>query len=490
MHRLALPALALAAVAALAAGCATNPVTGRSDLAFMSEANEKRIGQQMHVQITQVMGVYDDPRLQEYVQQLGEKLAKQSHRPDLDWKFTVVDTDDVNAFATPGGFVYVSRGLLPYLASEAELAAVLGHEIGHITARHSVQRQSQSTVAGVLGVAAAIFTGQPAVADLTSIAGQAVISGYGREQELEADRLGAEYLVRTGYDPEAIIRVVRVLKEQELFERDRARAEGRSPRIYHGVFSTHPDNDRRLREAVVAAEKVEGRAATRHDNAEAFLQRIDGLAFGSSRRQGMVRDNRFYHADFQFTMAFPQGWQVQNDPNRLLAVSPDRHHIMQLTAQAPPAGLTNPRDFTLRALGDRRLDRSENLTINGLDAFTTIVRGDTSPFGNTSNVRYVVIHYNNLMWILKGASRAGTPAPEGDVLFTSTARTFRQLRSDEFRLAEPNRLRIVRAQPGTTMQDLATRSPLTRYAVEQHRLFNGLYPSGEPEPGALVKVVR
>jgi predicted Zn-dependent protease len=489
MTRIAFPALA-AACLLLAAGCATNPVSGKTDLAFMSQEQEKKIGQQMHVQITQTMGVYDDARLQEYVQQLGEKLAKQSHRPELDWKFTVIDTDDVNAFATPGGYVYISRGILPYLASEAELAAVVGHEIAHITARHSVQRQSQSTVAGVLGAAAAIFTGQPALGDLAGIAGQAVISGYGREQELEADRLGAEYLARTGYDPDAMIRVVRVLKEQEMFERDRARAEGRNPRIYHGVFASHPDNDQRLQEVVAAAAKVEGRATGSDENVEAYLRRIDGLAFGSSRRQGMVRDNRFYHADFRFTMAFPQGWKVQNDPNQVLAISPDRNNIMQLTAQAPPGGLTSPRDFTLRGLGDRRLDSSESLTINGLDAFTTIVRGDNSPFGTSSNVRYVVIYHNNLMWILRGASRAGAPAPEGDVLFTSAARTFRPLRSDEFRLAEPHRLRIVKAPANATIADLAARSPLTAYAVEQHRLFNGLYPSGEPEPGSFVKVVR
>ena len=129
---------AAAAVLAAVAGCATNPVTGASDMAFMSEASEIKLGKQMHVQITQTMGVYDDYALQQYVQQLGEKLAKVSERPDLEWKFTVLDTDDVNAFATPGGFVYVSRGILHYLANEAQLAAVIGHEIGHITARHSV----------------------------------------------------------------------------------------------------------------------------------------------------------------------------------------------------------------------------------------------------------------------------------------------------------------------------------------------------------------
>jgi predicted Zn-dependent protease len=484
--------LAVTALAALAtlAGCATNPVSGRSNVSFMSEASEVKLGKQMHVQITQTMGVYDDYALQDYVQRLGEKLAKASQRPKLEWKFTVLDTDDVNAFATPGGFIYISRGILPYLSNEAELAAVLGHEIGHVTARHAVQQQSQSTIAGVLSTAAAIFTGQPALGDLTNIAGTAIIRGYGRDAELEADRLGAEYLARTGYRPEAMIDVVSVLKEQEQFERDRARAEKRDPHIYHGVFSTHPDNDTRLREAVKAADKVEGKATGQVENRDQFLQAVNGLAFGSSRRQGMVRDNRFYHADYQLTIAFPQGWIVQNDPQQLLAASPDKNSMMSMTAQAPPAGVTSPRDFVRRALGNRRLDRGEEIEINGLDAYTMIVRGDSSPYGNGANVRYVVISYNNLMWILRGASRSDDPAPSADVLFMSSARTFRQMKSNEFRLAEPYRMRIIPAPAGVTIEQVAARSPLKEYSLEQHRLINRLYPDKEPMTGDPLKFVQ
>lgn len=480
----------VAIAASVLAGCATNPVTGRSDMAFMSEDSEVKLGKRLHVEITQRMGVYDDYNLQQYVQELGEKLAKQSHRPDLEWKFTVVDTDDVNAFATPGGFVYISRGILPYLANEAELAAVLGHEVGHVTARHSVQQHSKSTMAGILGAAATIFTGQPALGDLTNIAGAAIISGYGREAELEADKLGAEYLSRTGYRPEAMIDVVAVLKDQEMFERDRARAEGRDPRIYHGVFSTHPDNDTRLKQAVASAGRAEGRATGQAENRDQFLKAIDGLAFGSSRRQGMVRDNRFYHADHQFTLAVPQGWKIQNDPQQLLATSPDGHHVMQLTAQAPPAGVTRPRDFALRGLASKRLDGGRDLQINGLEAYAVIVRGDASPFGNSSNVRYVVIRHNNLMWIVRGASRTGSPAPSGDALFMSASQTFRQLRSNEFALAEPYKLRIVPTPAGATIEQLAATSPITKYSLEQHRLMNRLYPNKEPKTGEPVKIVR
>ncbi len=480
----------VAAVLSVLAGCAANPVTGRSNTVFMSEDSEIKLGKQLHVEVTQKMGVYDDYNLQQYVQELGEKLAKQSHRPDLEWKFTVVDTDDVNAFATPGGFVYISRGILPYLANEAELAAVLGHEIGHVTARHSVQQHSKSTMAGILGAAATIFTGQPALGDLTNIAGAAIISGYGREAELEADKLGAEYLARTGYRPDAMIDVVAVLKDQEMFERDRARSEGRDPRIYHGVFSTHPDNDTRLKEVVASAGRIEGRATGQAENRDQFLKAIDGLAFGSSRRQGMVRDNRFYHADHQFTLAFPQGWKIQNDPQQLLAVSQDKNHVMQLTAQAPPAGIARPRDFALRGLASKRLDGGRDLNINGLQAYAVVVRGDASPFGSSSNVRYVVIGHNNLMWIVRGASRTGSPAPSGDALFMSASQTFRQLRSNEFALAEPYKLRIVPAPAGATIEQLAASSPIAKYPVEQYRLMNRLYPKKEPQAGQPLKIVR
>lgn len=480
--------IVLAAAAALVPACATNPVSGRSEAVLMSEASEIRTGQQLHVQVTQAMGVYDDLELQDYVQQLGAKLAAVSHRPKLEWKFTVVDTDNVNAFATPGGYVYISRGILPYLQSEAELAAVLGHEIGHITARHAVQQQSRAALAGIASVAAAIFTGQQAVGDLTNVVGSAIISGYGREAELEADRLGAEYLAKTGYDPDAIIRVVASLKDQELFERERARLEQREPRIYHGVFATHPDNDTRLRQAVAAAGRVQGSGST--TNETNFLKAIDGIAVGSSRRQGMVRDNRFYHADLQFTLAFPTGWKIRNEPQQILASPPGREHMMQVTAQAPPAGVTDPRQFALRGLANRRLERSQVLSINGLDAFTTIVRADASPYGSSSPVRYVILYHANLMWIVKGASRAGDTAPDGDRLFLSAAQTFRPLRSNEFALAEPHRLQLVKAAPGTTYEGLAKQAALPEYPVQQLRLFNRQYPGGQPEAGRTIKTVR
>ena len=277
--------------------------------------------------------------------------------------------------------------------------------------------------------------------------------------------------------------MISTLKDQDTFERERARLEGREPRLYHGVFATHPSNDQRLKEAVALAGRNASTATGNLSNVQNYLQAIQGLPVGSSARQGMVRENRFYHSDFQFTLAFPQGWQILNQPDKILAIAPRKEHYLEIRAQAPPADLTNPRDFAMRGLANKRLARTETLDINGLKAWTGVVQGDPSPFGQATNVRYVIIYYGNLMWVFKGASRSRTAAPSGDPFFLSTANTFRRMRGNEFALAEPHRLRIVKASDGMTMEELAAQSPIEKYALQQLRLFNKLYPDGEPKPG-------
>lgn len=482
--------VAFAALTAIAGG----PVVGAEDEEKVEkpqkESKEVRTAKQMHVQFTRSMGVHQDLELQEYVQRVGEKLAAVSERPELEWKFTIIDTDDVNAFATMGGYVYISRGILPYFQNEAELAAVLGHEIGHITAEHLKKQQQKGMLSGLASAATAIFTGMPALADLTNMAGLAIIKGYGREAELEADRLGARYLAKSGYDPEAMIEVISTLKDQDTFERERARIENRQPRLYHGVFSSHPDNDTRLQQAISTAGRTEGSATGNTENQAGFLQAIEGLPVGSSARQGMVRDNRFYHSDMQFTLAFPRDWQIVNEPEQIVAVAPNKEHYLEIRAQPPPADVTDPRDFAMRGLSNRRLDNTESFDVNGLKGWTGIVRGDPSPFGQSTNVRYIVIYYANLMWIFKGASRVGTTTPSGDPFFLSTANTFRRMRPSEFALAEPYRLHVLRATEGTTIESLAKEAQVKKYPAQQLRLFNDLYPEGEPKPGDLLKTVR
>ncbi|HLS81924.1 MAG TPA: M48 family metalloprotease [Steroidobacter sp.] len=480
--------LLLLACAALS-GCATNPVTGRPDLVFQSEEGEINKAKQVHPMLLQAFGgAYDDPKIQAYVNEVGQRAAKASHRPELQYVFTVLDSQDINAFTTGGGFVYITRGIMTYLNSEAELAAVLGHEIGHITARHPVRQQSQSTLAGIGAAIVGVYTGSGDLANLANYAGAAIVRGYGRDQELEADRLGAEYLVGIGYRSDHMIDVVRLLKNQELFELQRAREEKREPRVYHGVFSTHPDNDQRLREVVKAAEKLTGGADDKDAGRERYLKMIEGLPVGSSRAQGVFKGNRFYHANLGLTLAFPSGWNVENRADRLIAASPQKDSILQMQTQAPPPN-TGPREFLSRLLARSSATQAEAIEVNGLQGYTAVVRAAQTEFGLVP-VRYAVIYYNNLAYIFAGASKASSGKPAADPLFMSTIRTFRRLRGNEFALAEPHKIKIVRAGQNASVEDLARSSPLEKYPVETLRLLNDLYPNKQPEPGQLLKVVE
>ncbi len=478
---------ALLGCAVLAGSCARNPVTGGTDVTMVSKKGEVEQGRKAHEQVIKFYGVYEDQGLQDYVNQIGQKLAQASHRPDLEWHFTVVDADDINAFALPGGYIYITRGIMAYLNSEAELAAVLGHEIGHVTARHSVRQQTQNTLTGILATGAAIFTGNRAVADLANIGGQALLSGYGRDMELEADKLGAEYLAKTGYDTQAMIGVISVLKNQETFEIQRAREEGREPRVYHGVFASHPSADQRLQQAVaVAKPSKEGAART---GAEDYLGHIQGMSFGSSRQQGIVRDNRFYHAGLGVTVAFPKDWVVLNQRNRLLAHTRTQDAVVQITADARPEN-TTPREYLQKQLGGKSLTAGQDLNFNDMEGYSMVARSGSPLDGGRGPVRYAAVYRDKLVFVFAAASRSSQDSiPAHDRVFLSTFQTLRSLKPSEFPLAEPYRIALVKAQSGTKIEDLAKGSPIQKYPVQTLRLINDLYPSKQPEPGRIVKVV-
>jgi predicted Zn-dependent protease len=470
-------------------GCASNPVTGSPDLVFQSEAGEIKRAKEVHPMLLQQFGgVYDDQQIAAYVNEVGQRAAKSSHRPELEYTFTVLDSDEINAFTTGGGYVYITRGIMNYLNSEAELQAVLGHEIGHISARHPVRQQSKSTLAGIGAAAVGIFTGSADLAGLANYAGAALVSGYGRDQELEADRLGAEYLVKTGYAPGHMIDVVRLLKNQELVEIQRAREEKRQPHVYHGVFASHPDNDQRLNEVVKTASSLKSAADDRDPERDKYLRTIEGLPVGTSRAQGVLKGNRFYHANLGMTIVFPSGWHVENRADRLIAVSPNKDSVIQMQTQGPPPN-TGPREFLSRMLAQYSAGQAEALEVNGLQGYTTIVRSARTDFGVVP-ARYAVIYYNNLAYVFAGASKGSAGSPAADPLFMSTIKTFRRLKQNEFTQAEPYKIKIVRATEGTRIADLAKQSPLPKYAEAQLRLLNDLYPDKEPKPGQLIKVVE
>jgi predicted Zn-dependent protease len=324
----------VATTLALLAGCGSkvvNPVTGRAERTVMDETTEVAEGAKAHQEVLADYGVYANPRLQAYVDEVGQKLARQSHRANLKWTFTVLDSPEINAFALPGGYVYITRGIMAYLDSEAELAGVIGHEIGHVTARHGAQRATRQQQAG-LGVLAATVLGAVlesrgvgGATEMASQVSQGVAAGYvakySREQETQADQLGAEYLARNRYNPQNMVDVIGVLKNQEQYAADQARAEGRQALTGGNWLSSHPSNDQRLADIRQYAARYQGQYGD--DSRARYLQAIDGMVFGDSREQGVVRGRNFYHEDLGIALTAPAGWQVQNSPEAITLVNGD-----------------------------------------------------------------------------------------------------------------------------------------------------------------------
>jgi predicted Zn-dependent protease len=478
--------LTAAALALLQAACATNPVTGSPDFVLMSEEEEISLGREYSAEVVKQMPVYEDPALARLVQSVGEEVAANSHRPELIYRFTILDSPQVNAFALPGGYIYITRGLLAYLNSEAELAAVLGHEIGHVTARHSVRRHSTATMTGLVGAVVAASTGIQGVDTLTNLLGTAIVRGYGREHELEADRLGAEYIAKSGYDPRGMLEVVGVLKNQEAYDRLVAAREDREPRAYHGLFATHPDNDARFQEVVNAANRFRNQGAARLDH-DAFLQALDGLRFGDRVGEGVVRNRHFYHRELDFTVSFPEGWHIDNGPQRILATSPGNDGKIQVSLTDLNRRLT-PREFMATRMKLEDMRHGEPFRVGDFDGWTAIADGATT-YGKRP-VRYVVIFRGNRAWIIAGTAKDRRDPRRYDDAVLETARSFHPLTDTEQALAGAWHLHIIRAPAGARYADLAKQSPLADFPEEQLRLLNNQYPAGEPQPGGLLKIVR
>lgn len=463
----------------------------------MSEREEIELGKQAHQQILTEYSVYNDLELQNYVQYVGEKVALRSHRPQLNYQFTVLDSPDVNAFALPGGYIYVTRGLMAYLNTEGELAAVLGHEVAHVTARHAVRQHSATQIAG-LGAAIGTIIGEsfiPGISyaggqELVGMMGSAMLRGYGREHELEADRLGAEYLARGGYNPDAMLDVIGVLKDQELFELKVAREENRRPKIYHGVFSTHPSSDTRLQEVVgyahnIKLESTESRFIGRTE----YLQRVEGLVYGEGADGGIIRGRDFYHGDMGFAMRFPDDWDIQNLPDRLVVNPSNGLALLQVTAQ--PADLRlSPKDYMSQNMGiDTSRLNGQTLNINGLPAYTTTSVISTNVGKRLA--RITIIYLQRMAFIITAYTKNTNSLSLYNSAFINTAKTFRSLTAAERVLAnKTNRIKLIRATDSTMFDTLAETSPLYKFPEEQLRLINAEYPSGTVKTGELIKIIQ
>ena len=459
-------------------GCAVNPVTGKQDFVVLSEEQEIQMGREYNAQILRQYQIYEDEKIQNYVQSIGESLAKKSHRPNLIYRFTVLDSPEINAFALPGGYIYINRGLMAYMSSEEELAAVLGHEIGHVTARHSVRQYSQAQLMGVLSAAIEINSGRTA-GDLANLASGALLSGYGREMELEADDLGAQYIYQDGYSPQGMYDVLAVLKDQEIYSKKVAKQRGIEPRNYHGVFASHPSNDKRLQEILdnVSQNFVKGTNKSKSN----YLAMIDGMVFGDSQQAGITRGNEFFHGPLNLYLSSPENWEIINNANSLIFNAPFGEATLQVTLEDLNF-VESPEDYLKRFV--RNTTDEEVLMIDGLSGFTA----KTYRSGRTTRMAVIFKDDKAYQFIAYLKDRDGDFSSY-DLQFMNIIKSLRSLTEKELKYSQPLRIKTYKVRQGETYESIASTSSITLNPEDQLRLLNGDYPDKELTVGRVIKIV-
>jgi predicted Zn-dependent protease len=468
-RRLAAPALAFAVLT-----CATNPVTGRRELSLISEDQEIQMGQQAAQEAAQAMGVVQNQALQSYVSTLGTALARGSERPNLPWSFTVVDDPNVNAFALPGGPVFVTRGILTHMNSEAQLVSVLGHEIGHITAKHSVRQLSRAQLAQIGLIGAMIVKPELAqFGDLASSGLGLLFLKYGRDDETQADDLGFRYMVAARYDPREMAEMFRTL------QRLGAGGEGKVPEW----LSTHPDPGNRVQQTMSRIQAAGTLPPGLQVDRDEFLQRVNGLVFGADPRQGFFRGTTFMHPDLRFRIDFPNGWQTQNMAQAVVGGSPQQDAIVTLAL----AGTTAPSAALQQFVGQQGIQSggASTSSINGLQAAHANFAAQTEQGVLEGVVAFVSL--DSRTYRLLGY------APQQRA--SAYANTFRQAIGSFQRLTDPaalgvkpNVVRLVRLSQSMTLEQFNAQNPSV-IPIAQLALINGVEASTVLPAGTTVKRV-
>jgi len=454
----------------------------------LSVEKEVKLGQEEHVKIIGKFGVYRDQALSAYINKVGQRVAAESSREEIEYRFTILNDDMINAFALPGGFIYITRGMLMHMNSESELAAVLGHEIAHVTEKHALRRERRGKGLGVLNTLLAAVSGQPALYELGNMFGGVLLSGYSREFELEADEVGARYMAMAGYSPLAMLDTIEILKAKDRVEITQARLEGREPRVYHGFLSSHPDHDTRYEKAIKASEALV-RDYDEFIKTDEFLQKLNGLAYGPSRQVGVVRKNTFYHPRLGIKFTFPREWRFETSSRGAMVVNRVGEASFTVTTARLRKGDT-PEKFVTDSLG-LKIREGREITISSMPTFLGIADKADSPFGPRP-VRFAVIFdvRKRLAYVLQGAGKYDLRNIADDKHYIASIFSFDRMSREDFQVAKLPRVQVVRAESDTTMEQLAEESPITNYALDSLRVMNGLYPDGQPEEGQLIKIIN
>ncbi len=476
---------AVALGATLLPGCSVNPATGeQSFTGFMSPDRERQIGAEEHPKLLKAFGgAYQDAGLTRYLNGLGGLLQSTSEQPKPPFTFTLLDSPVINAFAMPGGYVYVSRGLMALANDEAELAGVVAHEIGHVTARHSAQRMSRGMLAGIGAAVLGAVVGEPMLGDVANLAAGTYIQGFSRDQEFEADQLGVRYLTRAGFDPMAMASFLAAMGTEHELALKIAGKEGRDPAA--GLFSSHPRTGARVEKAAASARS--GAEISLARDGDIYLDQIDGMIYGDSPNQGYVRGREFAHAGFKFRFTAPPGFRLHNSEAAVLG-----EHSGGALMRFDGRKLDDPSQTTQRYLTRvwaKGFDFSgvETIDINGMEAATGA--GTMSGRDGRRDVRLVAIRFSRdqvyrFLFL--------TPPDQTARLNEELRRTtfsFRRLSAAAAAALKPLRLRVVRVRSGDTPQSLARRMAVENFALERFRVLNGLRPGEALQPGRRVKII-
>lgn len=460
--------------ALLLVGCATNPVTGRRELSLIPESQEIQMGRDASTGDVARVGEYANPAAQALVKGIGQQIAAKSERPNLPWEFHLLDDAAVNAFAYPGGFIFVTRGLMTYLNSEAELAEVIGHEVGHVTAKHTVAAMSKQQVAQIGLVGASIFS--PSVAkygDLLGTGASLLFLKFGRDDEMQADALGFKYSLNIGYD---------VRESPKVFATLGRLADAAGARIPEWQ-STHPDPGNRVQKAnerlaTVTPAQLTGTKVNR-DN---FLKIVDGMVFGDDPRQGYFKGTRFLHPELRFELTFPTGWKTANQPDAVLAQNAEGTAQMQL---APGKG--TPAQAIASFVGQQGITvrtQSQN-SVNGLTAASA--EFDATTQQGTLRGLVTAVQLQNATYMLLGIT-SPTNAAQLVPTMDAAMRTFRPLTDNTLINVTPARVQLVTLTEAMNGQTFTQRYPSTVDAAQVY-IINAIDATTALPKGAVLKRV-
>ena len=461
--------------------CVRNPVTGKRQLALMSESQEVAMGQASHPEVLSEFGMVDSEDLQLYFSRIGNDLARVSHRPNLPWQFTVVDSPVVNAFAVPGGYIYLTRGILEHMNNEAELAGVLGHEIGHVTARHSVTQISQGQLMNLgLGVGSILSPTFQQLGGLAQMGLEVLMLKYSRDHERESDQLGLQYMAKCGYDPEQMSRFFQVFIGM--------REEG--DQSIPNWLSSHPSPPDRIKNTSAEASRIKSTSPPRDYkiNAEVFMPKLDRLIYGENPREGFVENGRFVHPDLRFQFDVPPGWKVENTKSSVVFNEPEGGAMVQLTMVPPDAG-GSPGEVAQKiaqSQGTQFLSGS-NERINGNQAFLGLYRLQ-SQSGNIG-VTAGFISYGGRIYQIAGLAPEATFSRYSRPM-SSVVRSFRELTDTRLLAVQPDRMKLYRARKGDSLRSIARSIDQTRISLDDLVRINRMHPDQALSEGTWVKLVQ